>query len=268
MSIVWEDGAGRGRPGPSAPGYDWPIDAPQGSDFNSRVGTVTLLVLFAVAAATLGAAAWWPDGGRAAQPADAEAADVVTAGVAPAATGPDPVSATAARIAGAPAAPDPLSRNPLSEAAAPQDPLPQGSARFALAAPAGAARFGETPSRSIIARNVIARNVIAKNWRPAGTASLGVDAAKTASIARGAGAAAQTGAGLAGEQPAAAPQMVAGHALKWVNMRAGPDNDAEILAVVPFDAALQAEKGCDHWCAVTYDGEQGYIYHSFIGYDG
>lgn len=50
----------------------------------------------------------------------------------------------------------------------------------------------------------------------------------------------------------------------WVNLRAGPDNDAQIVMVVPAGADIGAEQGCPHWCAVVYDGQRGYIYQSFI----
>ncbi|QBK29572.1 hypothetical protein E0E05_02550 [Roseitalea porphyridii] len=50
----------------------------------------------------------------------------------------------------------------------------------------------------------------------------------------------------------------------WVNMRAGPDNDAEILTVVPGGAEIGAEADCEGWCAVVYEGQRGYIYQSFI----
>lgn len=51
---------------------------------------------------------------------------------------------------------------------------------------------------------------------------------------------------------------------KWVNLRAGPDNDAAVLAVVPANASIMAQANCRHWCAVVYEGRQGYIYKSFI----
>ncbi len=50
----------------------------------------------------------------------------------------------------------------------------------------------------------------------------------------------------------------------WVNMRAGPDNDAAVLTVVPANASIMAQDDCEHWCAVVYEGRQGYIYKSFI----
>ena len=50
----------------------------------------------------------------------------------------------------------------------------------------------------------------------------------------------------------------------WVNMRAGPDNDARVQTVVPGGADLRARTGCVHWCEVVYEGRRGYIYKSFI----
>lgn len=51
-----------------------------------------------------------------------------------------------------------------------------------------------------------------------------------------------------------------------VNLRAGPNDEAEVLTVVPAKAAITAEDGCNHWCAASYDGRSGYIYKNFIGY--
>lgn len=239
MSIVWEEGAGGRKPG----------NMQQGSVFDSRAGTMSVVALFALAAVILAVAALWPQAGPVAQ--TAKAADV-SAGVAE--TPPEPVAPTAERIAAAePAAPA-------------EQPLPEGSARFALEAPTDQA---------------IARNVLAKNWRPAGTRGLGIDAANTASIEPSAGVAVAeseadvvkmeaelAAAGSDDFEMPAAPDMVAGRALKWVNLRAAPGNESEVITVVPFDAALMAEKDCPHWCAVTYDGRKGYIYKSLIGYDG
>ncbi len=51
----------------------------------------------------------------------------------------------------------------------------------------------------------------------------------------------------------------------YVNLRAGPSDDAEVLMVVPANAAIEAEADCN-WCSVAYDGQQGYIYRTFIAY--
>lgn len=57
--------------------------------------------------------------------------------------------------------------------------------------------------------------------------------------------------------------LVAAKATADVNMRAGPSDDAKILAVVPADSAIEAETDCS-WCEVSYDGQTGYIYERFI----
>jgi len=51
----------------------------------------------------------------------------------------------------------------------------------------------------------------------------------------------------------------------YVNLRAGPSDDAEVLMVVPANATIEAETDCN-WCSVAYDGRQGYIYRTFIAY--
>ena len=64
-------------------------------------------------------------------------------------------------------------------------------------------------------------------------------------------------------QTAAAMQpAIAGN---YVNLRAGPSDDAEVLMVVPANASIEAETDCN-WCAVAYDGREGYIYKTFINY--
>lgn len=59
--------------------------------------------------------------------------------------------------------------------------------------------------------------------------------------------------------------MRAATATQYVNMRAGPDDDTEVLMVVPAQARIEAEADCG-WCAVAYQGRSGYIYRSFIRY--
>lgn len=66
-------------------------------------------------------------------------------------------------------------------------------------------------------------------------------------------------------QPDSGPKVGA-KATTWVNLRGGPSDDAEVLLVVPGNAAIEAETGCN-WCAVSYDGRDGYIYKNFINYD-
>lgn len=64
--------------------------------------------------------------------------------------------------------------------------------------------------------------------------------------------------------PPAAPRRQA-VTTRYVNMRAGPGDDADVMLVVPALAEIEAEEGCD-WCAVTYDGRAGFIYRTFISY--
>lgn len=66
-------------------------------------------------------------------------------------------------------------------------------------------------------------------------------------------------------EPAPPSRLVAATTTKWVNMRDGPADEAEVLMVVPALEEIQAETGCN-WCAVTYDGKAGFIYKTFISY--
>lgn len=57
-----------------------------------------------------------------------------------------------------------------------------------------------------------------------------------------------------------------GRTIKYVNLRAGPDNDAEVLVIMPANAAILAEGSCIHWCAAVYQGKKGFIYKTLIAY--
>jgi len=59
------------------------------------------------------------------------------------------------------------------------------------------------------------------------------------------------------------PVLGTARVTQFVNLRARPSDDAEVLLVVPADAEIQAATGCN-WCEVVYDGKQGFIYKSFI----
>lgn len=50
-----------------------------------------------------------------------------------------------------------------------------------------------------------------------------------------------------------------------VNLRASPDNDAQVVKVLPDGADIQAEDDCG-WCRASHDGVTGYVYKSFIEY--
>lgn len=68
---------------------------------------------------------------------------------------------------------------------------------------------------------------------------------------------ADTAGGGAGMRPATVSSAV--------NMRAGPDNDAEVVKVLPARAGIDAEADCN-WCKVVHEGTTGYVYKSFIDY--
>lgn len=68
---------------------------------------------------------------------------------------------------------------------------------------------------------------------------------------------ADAAAGRAGMRPATVSSAV--------NMRAGPDNDAEVVRVLPARAGIDAEADCN-WCRVVHEGATGYVYKSFIEY--
>lgn len=48
-----------------------------------------------------------------------------------------------------------------------------------------------------------------------------------------------------------------------VNMRASPDKDAKVLAVVPAKASVSVIE-CDSWCKIAYEGQEGYVYKRYV----
>ena len=63
--------------------------------------------------------------------------------------------------------------------------------------------------------------------------------------------------------PVALPDLTPATVTEYVNLRDGPDDEAEVLTVVPAKAAIEAETDCG-WCTVVYKGQRGYIYKNFI----
>ena len=49
----------------------------------------------------------------------------------------------------------------------------------------------------------------------------------------------------------------------YVNMRDAPDNDGEVITVIPAEADVDLV-GCEIWCEVVYDGQQGWVYEDFV----
>lgn len=48
-----------------------------------------------------------------------------------------------------------------------------------------------------------------------------------------------------------------------VNMRASPDKDARVLAVVPAKASVDVIE-CNSWCKIAYEGQEGYVYKRYV----
>lgn len=48
-----------------------------------------------------------------------------------------------------------------------------------------------------------------------------------------------------------------------VNMRAGPENDATVVAVVPEGRHVEVVE-CTRWCEVVYEGQKGFIHRKFV----
>lgn len=69
-----------------------------------------------------------------------------------------------------------------------------------------------------------------------------------------------------GNAPADTDPLRTAVASASVNMRAGPSDEAEVLAIVPANAEIKAEPDCKSWCAVSYEGKTGYIYKNFVDY--
>lgn len=73
--------------------------------------------------------------------------------------------------------------------------------------------------------------------------------------------------GMVGDGVAVAPEggppLTTAHVTKYVNLRDGPADEAKVVAVIPANAEIEVETGCQ-WCLVVHNGQRGYIYKSFI----
>lgn len=179
------------------------------------------------------------------------------------------------------------------------DPSPEPSATAAIEAPADAAAIPAPPEPASAAPAPAAPRVETAQLLPemppdaddAAAADLEPDPGRTASILAGVGAGAasvpsvpvaeteeeiaaleriqreevEADVGAPSPEETASTGMRRATATRYVNMRAGPDDDAAVLAVVPTSAEIEAEDDCN-WCAVRYEGQSGYIYRSFIRY--
>jgi Bacterial SH3 domain len=146
------------------------------------------------------------------------------------------------------------------------DLMPVNSVQQVL--PAGSARFGPvTPARTVATAN----KAFSALSFAAGAAPVAVAETESQIVEMESKLAAEgadefaLAAAPADASAADTAGMTSAQTLKYVNLRAGPDNDATVLTIVPANAEILAQADCSHWCSVVYDGRQGYIYKSFIG---
>jgi len=281
MSITWEE-PGRG---------EWvKVERTGSTAWKKTAAQIAALAVLAVVGATAGAgyAAW--------KLGDGDPAAAVEANAAPGAT-PSPVrtAAMAERmaqprdIAAAPAVREAVDADPAARASL----FPEGET--AIAADAGSSvGANESASPAEPTRDVtLAAMPASLETLPADAPPTGIDVAETASIlspgepvavADTAEEAAKLEAMMADESLPPEPDRMAAasadnpaapfasdgkpltpaQADKYVNLRAGPDNESEVLEIIPANAELLAEENCTHWCAVSHDGLKGYVYKTFI----
>lgn len=67
------------------------------------------------------------------------------------------------------------------------------------------------------------------------------------------------------EPDTAAPGPVGqGVVTSYVNLRAAPENGADILKVVPENASVSVIDDCPNWCEVEHEGTRGFVYGSYV----
>jgi hypothetical protein len=71
--------------------------------------------------------------------------------------------------------------------------------------------------------------------------------------------------GVSDETTASIPSgMSEARVNSYVNLRAAPTNDGQVIRVVPANATVQAQADCQHFCEVVHQGTRGYIYKSYL----
>lgn len=65
------------------------------------------------------------------------------------------------------------------------------------------------------------------------------------------------------EPSAAAAATQTAPVTSHVNMRSGPNNDADVVAIVPEGKNVEVVD-CERWCEVVFDGKQGFIHRRFV----
>ena len=282
MSITWEE-----------PGRDEWVEAERKSSaaWKKVAGQVAALAVLAVIGGTGGAAiAAWKLGDGAASPSvEASAAPESAQQPVRTAAMPEPISESSSEPASAPmAAPRDIAAAPTVREAVDADPAARASLfpeNEAVLVAAAGQRMG--------AEKIAAPAEPGLAAVPADTPPNGIDVAETASIlspgepvavADTADEAAKLEAMMADESQPPEPDPMAAasaddpaasfasdgkpltpaQADKYVNLRAEPTNESEVIEIIPANADLLAEENCTHWCAVSHDGRQGYVYKTFI----
>lgn len=66
---------------------------------------------------------------------------------------------------------------------------------------------------------------------------------------------------MAGKAPAGSRQA---RIRSSVNMRTRPVSGSKVILVIPSNSVVGLAPGCEHWCRVSYKGQTGYIYKSYL----
>ena len=69
---------------------------------------------------------------------------------------------------------------------------------------------------------------------------------------------------LAEPDTAASGPVGQGVVTSYVNLRAAPENEADILKVLPENASVAVIDDCPNWCEVEHEGVRGFVYGSFV----
>jgi hypothetical protein len=179
-------------------------------------------------------------------------------------------------------APAPAPPAPTVEAPAPEAPpalfgTGEEASGFGTISPVAepAASDERLPGLASTVRDVMAKPVpapLAEEELVARTAPQGRNADSGAAMPGGADAAqaeqdaalapvGEDGLGLAA--PATGEPTRSATVTSAVNLRAGPDNGAGVLGVVPAGSEVGLI-GCEYWCEIVFQGERGWVYRSFL----
>jgi hypothetical protein len=165
-------------------------------------------------------------------------------------------------------APDRLVELPAQEAASGEPGETAAEAFVSPAPPPAGGAVGQLPGRDkarpgeetseVVSPRAADQELVARTGMdevPASSAAATEEPALSAADGDDVAAPAETAGG--GVPTRTAPVMSA------VNMRAGPNNEAAVLAVVPAGSEVEVFS-CEHWCEVRFAGERGWIYRSFV----